>query len=150
VRPSDPLGRSVGLAVTSPPDFRRVANTIVIRECFTFQTESDVFRWCIKYGLAELAKRARDPEVTNEASVLAGWLRVASAEDERLYYVGVLKRVETMVGKLLQQGHRDKALELAEKVWSSVDKLRDEHWREFYRKRMKSLLDRIKGNGGGA
>lgn len=145
VRPSDPLGRSINLSIACPPDFRRIAATILVRECFTFQTEGDCFRWCIKHGLAELAKRARDEEVTTEANTLAGWLRVAATEDEHLYYVSVLQRVATVVEKLVREGHKVKAEELAQRVWETVDRVKDEHWRGVYRKAMKKVLDKIKG-----
>jgi hypothetical protein len=146
VRSSDPLGRSVLASVTCPPDFRRIAATLVVKEFFTFQTEGDVFRWCIKHGLAELARRARDKEITTEAQTLAGWLRVAATEHEHLYYLSILRKVSQTVSELLRSGHPKKAEELAEKVWTTVDKVKDEHWREVYRKGMKQLLDRIRAS----
>jgi len=147
VRPSDPLGRSVNVSVACPPDFRRIASTLLSRTLFTFQTEGDVFRWCLKQGLSELARRAKDEEMTSEASALAGWLRSAAIEDERLYYMGVLTKVTNTIVELMRTGHQGKAEELAERVWASVDKIGDEHWRGLYRRRMKTLLDRVRKNG---
>lgn len=148
VRPSDPMGRSVTITITTPPDFRRIVSTVLTKELFAFQTEGDVIRWTIKHGLIELAKRAQDDELTSEANQLAGWLRIAATEDEHLYYVAVFRKVATVVRKLANDGHMGKAAEVAERVWSTVDKVKDKHWREVYRTEMKKLLDEMRRAGG--
>jgi hypothetical protein len=147
VRPSDPLGRSVNVSVACPPDFKRVAATLLSKELFTFQTEGDIFRWCIKQGLGELAKRGRDEEVTSEANAMAGWLRAAAVQMEHTYYLEILRKISGTVRKLMSEGHRDKAIELADKVWSTVDRIGDEYWRGEYRKKTKAMLDRARKGG---
>lgn len=144
VRPSDPLGRSVNVSVSCPPDFKRISATVLQKQLFAFQTEGDIFRWCIKQGLSELAKRGRDEDLTGEASTMAGWMRSASIEMENARYLEVLTVVAGTVRKLMDAGHREKAEALAEKVWATVDRIGDRYWRAEYRKRTKALLDKVR------
>jgi hypothetical protein len=137
----------VNVSFASPPDYKRIASTILSRELFTFQTESDIFRWCIKQGIGELSKRAKDEDVTNEASTLAGWVRAAAVEMEHIYYLDILRKISTTVERLTTDGHREKAIELAERVWVTIDRIGDEYWRAEYRKKTKAMLDRARKGG---
>ena len=134
----------MNVSVSCPPDFKRIAATVLSKQLFTFQTEGDIFRWCIKQGIAELAKRARDEDLTSEASAMAGWVRAAAVEMENATYLNVLQKVSHSIGVLARGGHKDKAVALAEKVWTTVDKIGDGYWRAEYRKRTKAILDRVR------
>lgn len=109
-----------------------------------FQTVQDAYRWALFHGLQKLTALAKNKDVTAEYSQLASWVRVASAMESALKYDGDLNATIRTIDKLIDNGHSEKALELAELVWMNADKLGDPYWAKVYAMKAKHTLDRIR------
>lgn len=150
VTPTDSLGRSVQLTVVVPPIARRAASRMLAKGLFGFETEQDVWRYCITYGLADLALKSEDGEITGDVAILHNWNAFARVEMEQIQYLRGLNVQERMVRAMIQQGHARRALYLAELAWKDHDKVEDSYWRKQFRTRLKRLLDQARtaaGNG---
>jgi hypothetical protein len=141
---SDPMGRNVSLSITTPPLVRRHASSMVAKGMFGFQTEQDVFRWCLEKGLELLSLQARDEQVTSIMAMLHSWAVASRAELENMFYENNLRGQVYAVETLIVEGHTVKALKIAETLWEEHDRIDDIYWRGKYRKVAKGLLDRAR------
>jgi hypothetical protein len=140
---TDHLGRSATFTVTTRPQVRRIASKIVQRELFPFDTEQDVLRWCIDHGIEELARRAKDKEITSEFRQMNNLIRTAQHELEQDYYQKNLDVMEATCMKLLKDNHPSRAERLAELIWKNCDSIPDPYWRKYYRERSRRIMRRV-------
>lgn len=144
IPPSDARGRTASITVSLQPAMQRMASVIVEKKSLPFETQNDVWRWCVHQGLGLLSKIVEDKDVTSEYSAIASWTRTESVQLEHLFYERHLKRISESVHKLADAGHMPKALELAELVWRQTDRIADPYWCERYRTMMKRVLDQLR------
>ena len=141
VTSTDGLGRSISINVTIPPLTRRAATRMIARGLFGFETEADVWRYCLTRGLGDLADRAADEAITSDVALIHAWNEVAKIEMERQIYLRAIENIGNVVSMLVRTGHIAKAVDVAEHAWQEHDKLEDQYWRGVYRTRTKKVVD---------
>lgn len=141
---SDTMGRSVHLSFSMSPEVRRIASILMAKQRFPFETEPDIWRWCVKHGLAELGRRAEDKEATGEIRRMNALMRTARHELESAYYEKVFDGLRRTVRVLLEKGHLIKAEQMADEIWKSHDAVEDPYWRKEFRGMAKTLLDEVR------
>lgn len=144
IPPSDARGRSASISASLPPAMQRLASIIVEKRELPFETQGDVWRWCIHHGLAKLADMIDDKEIIGEWATIQNWVKVESVQLEHLFYEKHLNRIIESVKKLETEGHPTKAIKLAELVWRQSDRIVDSYWCDRYRDTMKRVLDRLR------
>lgn len=148
VPPSDGKGRSVSITVSMPPSFRRMSSRLVSLKTLPFETEQDVMRWAVRYGLRYLVEHTEDKQLTTEFNQLMSWSAIAAIEQENLFYEQTLVRIFRKVKQLERYGHYGKAIEISETVWRQSDRIGDPYWCKRARGMAKGALDRMKGIAG--
>lgn len=123
---------------------KRLLSIIHQQDTLPFETEADVARWCLHQGIQIVAKIADNEEITSSFSALRSWLQTTAKSRENRTYQEHLNKISAEIDALDSEGHEQKALELADRVWRQTDRLEDPYWREFYRKRAKGALDELK------
>lgn len=108
---------------------------------FGFQTEQDVWRFCVSFGLDHLAAALDDGEVTTDVALLKAWDDQTKVQMEFAMYERVIRNHSAAIRTLIRGGHAAKAVEIAEAVWRQHDKIEDQYWRKVYRAQAKELLD---------
>ena len=144
VKATDTRGRTMGVSVSVSPELRRLATVILHSAKFPFETDQDVWRWCMFYGLQELSDRAKDKEVTAARIMMENWIRASAVQMEFVYYESKLKKMQEVVEALQNNGHHEKALELAEMLWKGADALEDVYWCKYYRTKSYEIVQWVK------
>lgn len=142
--PTDALGRFVNIAIQAAPQVRRSAAKMVAKSEFGFETEQDVMRWAVTYGLEELGRRSENHEITGDVALLVSWNNLAKEELEKQYYMVAIDTQTTVIHALIRGGNIDKALHHAETLWQQHDRIENPYWRSVYRERYKALLDHVR------
>lgn len=118
--------------------------SILLQEkSFPFETESDIIRWCMHFGLRTLDKRKKNPNLKAEIARLDSWLSIMVEESEMMYYGGRLAAIERAVIGLARGGHTVRARQVAEKIWRESSNLSDKYWRALYVRRGSELVKRV-------
>lgn len=157
VIPHDAKGRTVSLSFSAPPEFRRAASIIRDSNTLPFQTEGDVMRWCLYFGLRELMGRTKDKEARASWALLLAEVEHSANQSMYATYEDKLRLISKDIATVSKRNPQ-KALALAERVWKNMDQIDDPDWRKMYREMAKRHLDRLRkevaamsnGNGHGS
>jgi hypothetical protein len=144
IPPSDARGRHVNFSVSCPPEMRRIASVLLQSHKFPFETESDVLRWCVYFGLQTLTARSKDKDVGHELSQLDSWLRISVHKSEMLYYEETLNLNIGTVEDIASRGHISEALSMAEQMWRESDNLGDVYWTKRCRAKAHELVLKLR------
>jgi hypothetical protein len=143
----DSHGHSAPVSARVPPQLKREAQIIVGRRVFPFETESDLVRWCLSYGLQALIKKTKDKQIVSVHSQMATWLEAARHNLEWLKYGRTLAEIKAIIKRLVDEGCIAKARTIVKRIENEIENIDDEYWRAKYTKeilRTYAWLDRQK------
>ena len=107
--PAPPSADSVGINVRVGKDIAARIQMLFVREGLPWENASDVVRWCIQFGLGEVAKMIGDKELATHFRMLKVIALEAAARDKQLQIVEVCRRVEKQMIELLKAGYIEEA-----------------------------------------
>lgn len=132
VEGSDAKGRSVNLSANFVPEVRRNIAKLVQCGEFGFETEQDAVRWSVHFGVEELGRRAKDPDVKSSIRLLQSFVELAAEQLAFQRYEVTLNSIFMVVDKLIAKGDFDKAEDVADKIHRAADSIPDPYWRRKY------------------
>ncbi len=132
----DAQGHSVKVTTMVTPDTKREIQTILSRRAIPlWDTEGDLIRWCIHYGLISLMKRLKDPHIRSAHAVMTSWAEIQKEQAEETYWTGTLfPNVRRRVGQMVKNGDFIPAQRLLKLVENMVESIGDDYWRQKFEK----------------
>jgi hypothetical protein len=99
---------------------------------FGFRTIGDVMRWCIDYGVRELAVRARVPQARSALAQVDAIREVLLDEQYYLEFPTLFEQMTTTINRHLSAGAEGEAVRLIAIVRNQIEQMGEEYWREKY------------------
>lgn len=128
----DSHGHAASINARVPPQLKRESQIIVGRRVFPFETESDLIRWCLKYGLEALVRRTKDKQICTTHQLTATWLESARHQLEMLKYGKVLDETKAIIKRLVDEGAISKARMILKNIENRIEQFDDDYWKAKY------------------
>ncbi len=131
---TDQQGHSVRVSTSLPPPMKREIDIILTKRQWPFDTPGDLFRWCVRRGLQELAKKAKDGEVVQSHLISESWCSMAAEMMQMDQYNNMLANIKTSIGKMVRDHHFVAAYRVFQQVERNVDQIDDTYWHRKFKK----------------
>lgn len=124
---TDSMGQSARLQCKAQPTIAREIQSVVHSRRFPFRTDSDVIRWCVYTGLAELAKREPSTGFLAKA-----WAEVEVLRDQQYWSAQqeMMRHLDEAVKRCMQAGQYGEARQLVLKTLANLNSLEKSSWNE--------------------
>jgi hypothetical protein len=121
------------------PAHYRAMCAVERERAFGFRTVGDVMRWCIDFGVRELAARAKSPQTRSALAQVDVMRQILLDEQYYMDYEQVFELMTTTVNRHLSAGAEQEAVRLITTVRHEIEAMTETYWREKY---MKELMSR--------
>jgi len=101
-------------------------------KAFGFRTVGDVFRWCIDFGVRELANRQNMPQISSALAQVDAIREVLLDEQYYMEYSTMFESMTATVNRHISSGATLEAVRLIAVVKHQIEQMSEPYWRDKY------------------
>jgi hypothetical protein len=114
--------------------FDQIPKIMSHKEKFGWESDSEMFRWCLWYGMQHLERECKDPRLSSSLAIMNMSIRAGQFEHEFAQYQQQIDQVEKSVNMMISAGVQEKVQELLRLTQRSIESIQDESWRDLWQK----------------
>lgn len=128
----DAKGHSQRIYCRVMPAHHRALAAIERSKAFGFRTQGDLIRWCVDYGIRELTRRGRLPQVISALAQVDAIKEVLTDEQYYMEFQSLFESMSATINKHIASGAEGEAVRVIAMVRHYIEQMQEAYWRQQY------------------